>query len=193
MNQTSENQKFIEDILSNPPTENKYITLKSALLSHSTDSEEAKLKVLLGDRRPSDLLRPVKNLAGSKFSEEFLKTLWYKRLSQQVQAILFVSKDTLTNLTEMADKIISVYNPTDISIINKQDKSQAISCSCENNSRLSSIEASIESLTQQIHKLYSPNYNKSRYRNRSRSCSTSRNSTDCAGIIIVLEPKLKNA
>ncbi|GFQ90527.1 uncharacterized protein TNCT_377351 [Trichonephila clavata] len=71
---------FIEDILSNPPTENKYIALKSALLSRLTDSEEAKLKKLLGnlqlgDCRPSDLLRQMESLAGSKISEEFLKTL----------------------------------------------------------------------------------------------------------------------
>ncbi|GFW43276.1 uncharacterized protein TNCV_1350391 [Trichonephila clavipes] len=67
--------EFIEDILSNPPTENKYIVLKSALLGRFTDSEEAKLKKLLGDRRPSDLLCHMKSLAGSKISEEFLKTL----------------------------------------------------------------------------------------------------------------------
>ncbi|GFR04337.1 hypothetical protein TNCT_714311 [Trichonephila clavata] len=77
----------------------------------------------------------------------------------------------------MADKIMSVYNPTDISSINKQDQSRAISCPCKDNSRLSSIEASIESLAQQIHKLHSPNYNQPRYRNRSRSCSKSRNSS----------------
>ncbi|GFR23376.1 retrovirus-related Pol polyprotein from transposon 297-like Protein [Trichonephila clavata] len=37
---------FIEYILSNPPTENKYIAHKSALLSRLTDSKEAKLKNL---------------------------------------------------------------------------------------------------------------------------------------------------
>ncbi|GFV70260.1 uncharacterized protein TNCV_2513591 [Trichonephila clavipes] len=111
--------EFIEDILSNPPTENKYIALKSALLSRLTDSDETKLKKLLGDRRPSDLLRQMKSLAVSKISEELLKTLWYKRLPLQVQAILSVSKDTLANLAEMVDKIISVYNPTNILSINK--------------------------------------------------------------------------
>ncbi|GFR07885.1 uncharacterized protein TNCT_222271 [Trichonephila clavata] len=159
---------FIEDILSNPPTENKNIALKSALLSRLTDSEEAKLKKLLGDLQlgachPSDLMRQMKNLAGSKISE-LLKTLWDKRLQQQVQAFLSVSKATLTNLAEMADKIMSVYNPTDILSVNKQDQSHAISCPCEDNSHLSSIEASIESLAQQTHKLHSPNYNKPRYR-----------------------------
>ncbi|GFQ93499.1 uncharacterized protein TNCT_342891 [Trichonephila clavata] len=90
---------FIEGISFNPPTENKYIALKSALLNRLTDSEEAKLKKLLGDLqlgdcRPSDLLRQMKSLAGSKISKEFLKTLWYKRLPQQVQ-LLFLSVKTL--------------------------------------------------------------------------------------------------
>ncbi|GFR04514.1 uncharacterized protein TNCT_614161 [Trichonephila clavata] len=171
---------FIEDILSNPPTENKYIALKSALLSRLTHSEEVKLKKLLDDCRPTYLFRQIKSLAVSKVSEKFLKTLRYKRLPQQVQAILPVSKDALTNLAEMAHKIMLVYNPTDISSINKQDQSRTISCSCEDNSRLSSIEASIESLAQQIHKLHTPNYNKPSYRNRSRerSRSKSRNSSN---------------
>ncbi|GFV07420.1 hypothetical protein TNCV_1737781 [Trichonephila clavipes] len=77
------------------------------------------------DHRPSDLLHQMKSLAGSKISEEFLKT-WYKRLSQQVKAFPFVSKVTQTNLVEIVDKIIS---PTDISSINKQDQPHAISCS----------------------------------------------------------------
>ncbi|GFQ96713.1 hypothetical protein TNCT_157351 [Trichonephila clavata] len=67
---------FIEDILSNPPTENKNIALKSALTFN--DSEEAKLKKFLGDCRPSNLLRQMKSLAGSKISEKFLKTLWFR-------------------------------------------------------------------------------------------------------------------
>ncbi|GFT79149.1 uncharacterized protein TNCV_3094991 [Trichonephila clavipes] len=46
--------EFIEDILSNPPTEGKYITLKSALLSRLIYSEEAKLKKLLGDLELGD-------------------------------------------------------------------------------------------------------------------------------------------
>ncbi|GFQ76833.1 hypothetical protein TNCT_372091 [Trichonephila clavata] len=77
----------------------------------------------------------------------------------------------------MVNKIMSVY-ATDISSINKQDKSLAISCSCGDNSRFCSIEAGIESLAQQIHKLHTPSYNKPRYRNRSRSHLTSRNSSN---------------
>ncbi|GFT36131.1 hypothetical protein TNCV_3778451 [Trichonephila clavipes] len=69
------NPEFIEDILADPPAENKYIVLKSALLNRLSDSEEAKLKKLLGnlelsDRHPSDLLHQMKNVAGSKTSEK---------------------------------------------------------------------------------------------------------------------------
>lgn len=62
--------EYIEDILNNPPNERKYEIFKSALLTRLTDSEELKIKKLLGDlelgdRRPSELLRQMQNLAGT--------------------------------------------------------------------------------------------------------------------------------
>ncbi|GFS54594.1 uncharacterized protein TNIN_131251 [Trichonephila inaurata madagascariensis] len=82
---------FVVDILSNPPHD-KYETLKNALLNKLTDTEESRLKKLLtdmelGDQRPSDLLRQMKNLAGSSISDELIKSLWLQRLPQQTQAI----------------------------------------------------------------------------------------------------------
>ncbi|GFY42299.1 uncharacterized protein TNIN_214911 [Trichonephila inaurata madagascariensis] len=67
----------------------------------------------LGDRRPSDLLRQMKSLAGSSISDELIKSLWLQRLPQQTQAIFSTSKDTLNNIAEMADKIISVYSSSE--------------------------------------------------------------------------------
>ncbi|GFY74441.1 uncharacterized protein TNIN_166291, partial [Trichonephila inaurata madagascariensis] len=88
------------DILSNPPHDDKYETLKNALLNRLTDTEESRLKKLLteielGDRRPSDLLRQMKSLVGSSISDELIKSLWLQRLPQQTQAILSISKDSL--------------------------------------------------------------------------------------------------
>ncbi|GFS93834.1 putative gag-pol protein [Nephila pilipes] len=82
---------FVVDILSNPPE--KYDTLKKALLNRLTDTEESRLKKLLtdlelGDKRPSDLLRQMKSLAGNSISDEIIKSLWLQRLPQQTQAIL---------------------------------------------------------------------------------------------------------
>ncbi|GFY39622.1 uncharacterized protein TNIN_116141 [Trichonephila inaurata madagascariensis] len=91
---------FVVDILSNPRHDDKYETLKNALLNRLTDTEESRLKKLLtdmelGDRRPSDLLRQMKRLAGSSISNELIKSLWLQRLPQQTQAILSISKDSL--------------------------------------------------------------------------------------------------
>ncbi|GFQ85206.1 hypothetical protein TNCT_131201 [Trichonephila clavata] len=92
----------------------------------------------------------------------------------------------------MADKIMLMYNPIDISSINKQDKSRTISCSYDDNSSLRSIEASIESLTQQTHKLSTPNYNKHNIKTFHKVVlSLEILLIDRAGIIIVLEPMLK--
>ncbi|GFY40222.1 transposon Tf2-6 polyprotein [Trichonephila inaurata madagascariensis] len=67
----------------------------------------------LGDRHPSDLLRQMKSLAGSSISDELIKSLWLQRLPQQTQAILSISKDSLNNIAEMADKIIAVYSSSE--------------------------------------------------------------------------------
>ncbi|GFR12695.1 hypothetical protein TNCT_417891 [Trichonephila clavata] len=92
----------------------------------------------------------MKNLLDSKISDEFLKTLYGTNGGLNKFRLFCPSVKTLINLAEMADKIISVYNPKDIGSNNKQDNSHATAYSCWDNFRLSSAEASIESLTQQM-------------------------------------------
>ncbi|GFU41074.1 uncharacterized protein NPIL_445901, partial [Nephila pilipes] len=79
---------FVVDILSNPPENENYDTLKKALLNRFTDTEESRLNKLLtdlelGDKRPSDLLRQMKGLAGNSFSDEVIKSFWLQRFPQQ--------------------------------------------------------------------------------------------------------------
>ncbi|XP_055949654.1 uncharacterized protein LOC129983948 [Argiope bruennichi] len=71
---------LVVDVLSDPPTDKKYENLKPALLNRLTDTEESRLKKLLtdmelGDKRPSDLLRQMKSLAGNSISDEVIKSL----------------------------------------------------------------------------------------------------------------------
>ncbi|GFT38281.1 transposon Tf2-6 polyprotein [Nephila pilipes] len=115
---------FVVDILSDPPENEKYNTLKKALLNRLTDTEESRLKKLLTDlelgyKRPSDLLRQMKSLAGNSISDEIIKSLWLQRLPQQTQAILTISNDTLDKIAEMADKIIAVYSSSEICQVTK--------------------------------------------------------------------------
>ncbi|GFW88416.1 retrovirus-related Pol polyprotein from transposon TNT 1-94 [Trichonephila clavipes] len=99
--------ELIEDILSDPPTENKYIILKSALLNCLSDSEQAKLKELLGDlelgdHRPSNLLRQMKSLAGSKISED---PLGAAKSSDSLDATMARDPDGIKRPTLNADNI----------------------------------------------------------------------------------------
>ncbi|KAK4880851.1 hypothetical protein RN001_008997 [Aquatica leii] len=89
----------VSDIIATPPVKDKYDTLKKQIILRFSDSEDRQLrKVLteieLGDKTPSQLLREMKLLAGTRFDEKVLKTLWLQRMPASVQAILTVS-DTL--------------------------------------------------------------------------------------------------
>ncbi|GFU10141.1 transposon Tf2-12 polyprotein [Nephila pilipes] len=142
---------FVVDILSNPPENEKYNTLKKALLNRLTDTEESRLKKLLtdlelGDKRPSDLLRQMKSLAGNSISDEIIKSLWLQRLPQQTQAILTISNDTLDKIAEMADKIIAVYSSSEICQVTKVGSLPNSALSFDRN-KLDVLQADIAALT----------------------------------------------
>ncbi|GFS89437.1 integrase catalytic domain-containing protein [Nephila pilipes] len=145
---------FVVDILSNPPENGKYNTLKKALLNRLTDTEESSLKKLLtdlelGDKRASDLLRQMKSLAGNSISDEIIKSLWLQRLPQQTQAILSISNDTLDKIAEMADKIIAVYSLSEICQVMKVGSlpNSASSFDCN---KLDVLQADIAALTKKF-------------------------------------------
>nr|XP_015840124.1 PREDICTED: uncharacterized protein LOC107399003 [Tribolium castaneum] len=89
----------VSDILTNPPETNKYETIKTKLISAYSDSQEKQLRRLLnelelGDRKPSQLLREMRTLAGVQVNEEVLRTLWLQRLPAQIHLWLSASEST---------------------------------------------------------------------------------------------------
>lgn len=100
-----------QDILSQPPEENKYETLKKRLLTVYEESESRRLHRLLnetelGDQKPSQLLRRMQELARNKISDEALKILWAGHLPTTVRAVLAgTGEDQLDKLATMADNI----------------------------------------------------------------------------------------
>ncbi|XP_028158714.1 uncharacterized protein LOC114351635 [Ostrinia furnacalis] len=105
----------IEDIVMNPPEENKYGKLKEELIRRLSTSEEQRVRRLLseeelGDRKPSTFLRHLRSLAGSTLKDDnLLRQLWLRRLPNQVQAILAAQADlTLDKLADLADRITEV-------------------------------------------------------------------------------------
>lgn len=101
----------VADVIENPPELERYVALKNALIARFTDSEEKRLRLLiagveLSDRRPSEMLRELKQLSGGCVTDNVLQTLWLQRLPSRVQETLAVVEGvSLDKMAELADKV----------------------------------------------------------------------------------------
>lgn len=173
----------VRDILRNPPESDKYTTLKSRLMEVHSQSESEKLKLLvqdldLGDKKPSQLLREMRNLADNKFDEGTLGTLWRQRLPINIQQILSAAPGDLNTLAKIADKIFEVSAPSrsvaSCSELPAPSRNQASGSTVY---EIQALRAEISALKDQVGKLFrqrSPKRNLSHSRNRSRRRSHSR-------------------
>lgn len=156
--------KQIADIILNPPIVNMYNTLKSRIIDRFSESEDTRIKeilkdIKLGDQRPSDLLREIRDLSFGKFSDDVLKIYWFQKLPDQIKTVISTSSDTLNNLAIMADKINEVADSK-----NTDSASTNIPTIIED-SKIDVLETRILSLTKKVDALS---------RSRSRSCSTTK-------------------
>ncbi|XP_054016308.1 uncharacterized protein LOC128896820 [Hylaeus anthracinus] len=111
-----ETMGMVVDVLENPRKGSRYKGLKEALIERFTELQEKRLRKLmsgLGYKKPSALLREMRNLAGTSASKKILQTLWTQRLLLRVQEVLSVfDSSDLEKLAECADKIMeSSANP----------------------------------------------------------------------------------
>lgn len=109
----AETLSHVSDLVSNPPETGKYKALADRLLLEFGDSENQKAKKLLtelqlGDQKPSQLLRKMRELSAGQLTDEFLKSLWLQRLPTQIQAVLSASSENLTQMANLADKVAEV-------------------------------------------------------------------------------------
>jgi hypothetical protein len=108
----------VEDIITSPPAVDKYIKLKSELIKRLSASRERKVQQVLnleelGDKKPSQFLRHLQNLAGPGLPEDFLRSIWVNRLPQRTQDIVASQlKSSLEDLAELADRLHDVIAPT---------------------------------------------------------------------------------
>ncbi|XP_061380938.1 uncharacterized protein LOC133319702 [Danaus plexippus] len=87
--------KSVKDIIINPPAKNRYEKIKTELIKRLSASHEKKVKQLLtheelGDRKPSQFLRHLQDLAGPSVPDDFLKSIWSNRLPHNMQTVLAV-------------------------------------------------------------------------------------------------------
>ncbi|XP_041467686.1 uncharacterized protein LOC121418049 [Lytechinus variegatus] len=181
----------VRDLLVSPPSTNPYQVLKSELTKRTSVSEQKRLNQLLiaeelGDRSPTQLLRRMEQLLGGKELEvSIFRQLFLQRLPNQVQTVLAPCSDsmTITQLAEMADKIIEVSSPSTsglpISNVTTSDPSPSTRSDPEEFKRLSSqvqqLTLQVQSLTKVLHQDRGRSSTRSSRRNRSRSRSRGNN------------------
>lgn len=182
----------VKDIITKPPAIEKYEKLKSELIYRLSVSKDRRVEELvsqaeLGNRKPSQFLRHLRDLAGTDLSDDFLRSMWAKRLPTHVQAVIATMSDaSLDKVAALADKVndIIIHTPhvaeasrTDLPI------SSSSSASSTMEERLS---RRIEDLARQVAALSTGTFrgrarsrSHSRARHGSRSRSRSHNSGRC--------------
>lgn len=117
--------QHLTDILYKPPETKKYQVLKDRLLSVYEQSDVKNFQKLigdleLGDQKPTQLLRRMRELGGSMLTEEGLKVEWLNKIPSQIRVVLSVnSESTLDTLAAMADKMTEYSQPAHIAAMYK--------------------------------------------------------------------------
>ncbi|XP_064462671.1 uncharacterized protein LOC135373388 [Ornithodoros turicata] len=116
----------VQDLIISPPTQNAYDQLKSALLKRTSASDHDRLRQLLsaqelGDRRPTQLLRRMKQLLGDdapQAGDKFLRQLFMQRLPNNVQMVLAAAANLpIDELATLADAVMEVASSTSLSVL----------------------------------------------------------------------------
>ncbi|XP_050337640.1 uncharacterized protein LOC126763914 [Bactrocera neohumeralis] len=179
----AETLRQVSDVARNPPDTGKYDKLKKELIARFSESKEKQLmKLLTGielfNKKPSQLLREMRDLAGNNVSKEALSTLWLQRMPDNVRCILSACKSTdLENLTEVADRIVD-NSPSYIVASTTIPQDNEANCSALNISKQNTFEARLlaleTSFNQIIQKLSEISVNMAATMNQRRSSSAER-------------------
>ncbi|KAF9405867.1 hypothetical protein HW555_010980 [Spodoptera exigua] len=163
---SKENVQQVSDLILEPPEDKQYTALKERLLNIYEESDTQRIRKLLkeidlGDQKPSQLLRKMKDLGRGRFPDDTLRILWIGHLPAAVRTVLTISEVTdLTKLAEQADKIMETAEPT-----------EAISevASSSSTSSTDALVAEISKLSKRIDDMHRQNWKKSDSRSRSPS------------------------
>lgn len=118
------------DIISNAPATDKYKALKTTILERFSESRTSQIQKLLremvlSNKKPSQLLREMRELAKNSVTDEVLHQLWSERLPEKIRPLLVIS-DNLKNLNalaETADRIMDAINSTTVMAVQTRDSS----------------------------------------------------------------------
>lgn len=174
----------ITDILSTV-SETPYTNLKKVLIDRYSMSEGKRLEKLLsgeelGDKKPSDFYRHLKNLAGENnglVPDKLIFELWMRRLPTLVQVSVKSCSSTDTQqILIMADNIFEVYQQQ-----NHPPAIHAISDPSMTNKAIAELSMQNQQLQTEIHEirklLSRTNFRNSRQNHRSKSRGRNRSSS----------------
>ncbi|XP_047537871.1 uncharacterized protein LOC125071593 [Vanessa atalanta] len=157
--------QHVTDILYETPATEKYNTLKNRLLAVYEKSDVKNFQKLisglqLGDQKPSQLLRKMRELSSGMITNDGLRIEWLNHLPTQVRVVLSVNTESsLDTLAAMADKMVEYSEPTTIA---------AISTSTPTNDAVSTqfaiLTKQLEKLSLEINEIRG----RSKYRRQSR-------------------------
>lgn len=120
---------FVSDIVLAPPATHRYQTIKERLIKQFTESDSKKLHSLLhelqiGDMKPSNLLRQMKELSCGKVGDDLLKTLWLQKLPTTIQTILSTNAQPLELLTPLADTMFETHEGSTVQTVSLSPTNQ---------------------------------------------------------------------
>lgn len=121
----------------------------------------------LGDKRPTQFLREIRNLSGELVSDQILKNIFLRYMPPLVQQILSITGESmsLADLATAADKVLEIPTVT-IAAVNQIPASE--------NSKVTELEKTVQELRTAIselktHSSRSRSHSDSHSRNRSQS------------------------
>lgn len=164
----------VTDLLIQPPEARKYETLKKRLLEIYEESEVRQVQKLigemdLGDQKPSQLLRRMRDLARGKIPDDTLGILWQSHLPPAVRAVLAVTETKdMDKMATVADKIMETTMQSHIAELTTPDSS------CGNEKVLAEI-AKLSARIGNMERSRSQFRNRSNSRSRHNSRSQSKN------------------
>lgn len=109
-----ETLQLVTDVLHNPPAIDKYKCIKETLIKRTSVSREKQIHQLLkqmdlADKKPTQLLREMRELAGDSVSDDMLHQLWLDRMPHHIKPILVASPNlNLNAVAEVADRVTDI-------------------------------------------------------------------------------------
>ncbi|XP_049820775.1 uncharacterized protein LOC126264958 [Aethina tumida] len=99
-----ESMQEVSDLIRAPPESGKYEAFKEAVQARFL--HKLFTSVELGDKKPSQLLREMRSLAGNRVGDQVLRVRWQDLLPMQTRHVLLhLKKLTLDELAEIADEL----------------------------------------------------------------------------------------